>query len=84
MNTEEILHKLRNPYGFSPAKMRQVRLAAADEIELWKDAYSNLREFAENSGLNVNTVAGVPAANEEAARAFIAHAEEIGKGRTDG
>jgi len=33
METEEILHILRNPYGKSVSEMREARIAACDRIE---------------------------------------------------
>lgn len=54
-----ILHVIRNPDGFSVKEVRLARLDAANEIErlivAHEDAtaaYLNMREFAEESGLN--------------------------------
>ena len=55
MKTNEILHILRNPYGYSNEKVREIAYLAADEIERWKDAYDNLQKFAEKRGLDTAT-----------------------------
>ena len=52
MSRHEIVAKLRNPYGLSPDEIRQVRLAAATLIESLHGAYSNMRQFAEDNGLD--------------------------------
>jgi hypothetical protein len=52
MKTHEILARLRNAYGLTPKELRAVRLAAADEIEKWQDAYENLQTYAAKSGLD--------------------------------
>jgi hypothetical protein len=46
------LHRLRNPYGYSEDEMRWARLAAADLIEHYKDAYGNMKAWAEENGLD--------------------------------
>lgn len=55
MSYNTILHQLRNPYGLDKYHLRNVRLAAADEIEKWHDAYQNLRCFAEKRGIDTTT-----------------------------
>lgn len=55
MDAHQIISFLRNPYGKSPDEMRDVRLAAADEIEKWRDAYENMRDWAVKCGVDVNT-----------------------------
>jgi len=55
MKTDEILHILRNPYGWNDTEIRQVALDAADEIERWKDAFENMRDWAEKNGLDIMT-----------------------------
>ena len=52
MDTQKIIHILRNPYGWSQKNKDSARLAAADEIEKWRDAYKNMRKFAEDNGLD--------------------------------
>jgi len=47
MKTTKLLHVLRNPYGRSAEERKQDRLVAADEIERWKDAFENMRDWAE-------------------------------------
>ena len=55
MNTDEILHILRNPYGINFDKVREARLAAADEIEILKKEYADLKEWCEENGLDTTT-----------------------------
>ena len=55
MKTTKLLHVLRNPYGRSDEERKQDRLAAADEIERWKDAFENMRDWAEQKGIDTNT-----------------------------
>jgi hypothetical protein len=52
MSVNMILHILRNPYGYSEKEQKQARLAAADKIEEFQDAYLNMRKFAEDNGLD--------------------------------
>ena len=49
-----ILHALRNPYGHDD--MKRVRHEAANLIESLQDAYENMRDFAEENGLNTTAV----------------------------
>ena len=56
---DDLLHILRNPYGYPEETVRQARLGAADRIEKLErdlaratDAYENMRTFAESSGLD--------------------------------
>jgi len=58
MKTNKILHILRNPYGRDLAELRQAALAAADEIERWKNAFENMRAWAEKNGVDVMTYGG--------------------------
>ncbi len=58
MNINDVQHILRNPYGYSDKEIREARLAACDEIDKWKDAYENLREWCDQNGLD--TVARQP------------------------
>lgn len=55
MDTNLIISFLRNPYGKTPEEMREIRLAAADEIEEWKNAYENMRDWAIQCGVDVDT-----------------------------
>jgi hypothetical protein len=47
-----VIHILRNPYGYSNSDVREARLDAAKLIENYKDAYLNMRKFAEDNGLD--------------------------------
>lgn len=51
----KILHILRNPYGWSESDVRWARLEGAKLIEDYKDAYLNMRDFAEENRLNTAT-----------------------------
>ena len=55
---KRILHILRNPYGFSDKTIKEVRLAAADEIEKLQGDYENMRDWALENGLDINTYFG--------------------------
>lgn len=46
------IHVLRNPYGWDDDAVRACRIFACDKLESYGDALINLREFAEESGLN--------------------------------
>jgi hypothetical protein len=43
---------LRNPYGFTKEEIKQAQLDACDAYESMLDSYTNMRDFAEESGLN--------------------------------
>lgn len=58
MNEHEALHISRNPYGHPPHKVREAVLAVCDRLESWKDAYWNMRKFAEDSGLDTTCYHG--------------------------
>lgn len=47
-----VLHVLRNPFGFSYGEVRAARLRGADLIERYRNAYINMRDFAEANGLD--------------------------------
>lgn len=49
---ERVLHMLRNPHGFKEAELRRARLEAADRLEALQDAYLNMRQWAEQNGLD--------------------------------
>lgn len=51
----KILNILRNPWGWSEAEKREAALAAADEVERWKGAFENMRDWAIANGVDVNT-----------------------------
>jgi len=38
--------------GLTPEEQQKLRLIAADEIERWKEAYENLRDYAESKGFD--------------------------------
>ena len=52
MTESEAMHICRNPWGRSNEQMREARLRICDRLEAWKDAYKNMRKFAEDNGLN--------------------------------
>lgn len=52
MDTQEILHILRNPYGKSEDEIRTAQLAACNRIEELQSAYTNMRDFAQENGLD--------------------------------
>lgn len=51
-NENKILHILRNPYGFTEDEIRAARLEACNLIERYKDAYRNMKEWAEKNGVD--------------------------------
>lgn len=55
IETNEIIHILRNPYGWSKQEKKKAYLAAADEIERWKDAFENMCTFAKDNDLDITT-----------------------------
>lgn len=55
LETDKLLHILRNPFGHSTEEIREVSLAAATEIERWKDAFENIRDWAKKNGLSITT-----------------------------
>ena len=58
MTRAECIHILRNPYGHSREEIRDAQLKACDEIEALEAAYTNMRDWAEENG--VDTVASSP------------------------
>ena len=60
METQELLHILRNPSGYSPEDVRKARLIAADEIEgmekLNKDIKNYVFTFSQRSELHAQYV----------------------------
>lgn len=59
METEEILHILRNSYGKSAEELKAAQLAACDKIESLQAAYINMRDFANENGLDTATTGEV-------------------------
>ena len=55
MNENEVLNILRNPYGVSKQDKEDARLIGADLIEHYKEAYINMKEWAEENGINITT-----------------------------
>ena len=55
MKKKEILHILRNPYGYSKSELREAALSGADEIEKWEEAFYNIRDWAVENGVDVTT-----------------------------
>jgi hypothetical protein len=49
---DKVLHMLRNPHGFKEEELRRARLEAADRLEGLQDAYLNMRQWAEQNGLD--------------------------------
>jgi hypothetical protein len=52
MTRSEAIHILRNPYGYSREDQREAALKACDEIEALEEAYNNMREWAEQNGVD--------------------------------
>lgn len=48
---KDTIHYLRNSYGQSDEERTETRIRAANLIEMFMDAYLNMRNWAENSGL---------------------------------
>jgi len=46
--TSDVLHILRNPYGWSRDQVKRAQLQACDEIENWKSAYENRHGLERN------------------------------------
>lgn len=63
---DRVLHILRNPHGFKESELRAARLEAADRMEALQDAYLNMRQWAEQNGIetiargNAGCTPGVP------------------------
>lgn len=55
MKIEDIIHKLRNPWGLDEYQLKALRLAAADALEMWMEAHLSLAEFAISKGLDITT-----------------------------
>jgi hypothetical protein len=49
---DHVLHVLRNPFDFSDDEVRAARIKGAELIERYRDAYLNMRQFAEANGLD--------------------------------
>ena len=43
---------LRNPYGFSREEIKAAQLKACDFIEMFQSAYENMRDWAEENGVD--------------------------------
>ena len=67
MTENEAIHICRNPWGFSEVAIRKARLLLCDAVESWKDAYENMRDFAEQSGLDVTCYSGSQSAGDKSA-----------------
>jgi len=52
MTESKSLSICRNPHGFSEDEVREARLTVCDKMESYKNAYLNMREFAESKGLD--------------------------------
>ena len=55
LQTLDVLHILRNPYGWNQEQVRRAQLQACDEIERWKEAYENLLQWCHENGLDTTT-----------------------------
>lgn len=55
MTEQEALHIVRNPWGHSDQEQRRAALKIAILVERYRNAYENLREFAEQNGLDTTT-----------------------------
>ena len=55
LQTSDVLHILRNPYGWSKEQIKRAQLQACEEIENWKEAYDNLRQWCHENGLDTKT-----------------------------
>ena len=55
MTEQKVIHILRNPYAHSEDEIITAGREAASLIEKYKDAYINMREFAESNGLDTVT-----------------------------
>jgi hypothetical protein len=53
VGSDSCIHILRNPYGFSKAEIKAAQLKACNEIELWKEAYLNMKEWAKENGVDI-------------------------------
>lgn len=58
MTENEAIHICRNPYGHSADQRKQAKLVVCDRLESWKDAYENMRDFAELTGQDVTCYSG--------------------------
>lgn len=56
LTDKRLIGVLKNPYGYSEDAMRQIRLAAALRIESYREAYENMRSFAQENGLDTTAV----------------------------
>jgi hypothetical protein len=55
LQISDILHILRNPYGWNEDQVRRARIQACEEIERWKDAYENLLDWCHKNNLDTTT-----------------------------
>jgi hypothetical protein len=62
LGLDTVVHILRNPWGHDYERQRAARLEAAERLEELTDAYTNMRQWAEQNGLD--TVARAPFATE--------------------
>jgi hypothetical protein len=56
INTQESINKaisiVRSPEGYTATEFREAQLYCASLVEIFQEAYSNMREFAEANGLD--------------------------------
>ena len=55
MDVQTVLHILRNPWGKSEHIVSCARFQAADLIERYISAYENMRDWAEENGVDTRT-----------------------------
>lgn len=55
MTRRECIHILRNPWGHSAEEVKSAQLMACDEIEALEEAYKNMRDWAEQNGVDTVT-----------------------------
>ena len=55
MTEDRAVHICRNPHGWSRAQQEEARLFICDRLDSWRNAYKNMRDFAEANGLDIVT-----------------------------
>lgn len=55
MDVQTVLHILRNPWGKSEETVHHARLRAAGLIEHYVSAYENIRDWAEQNGVDTKS-----------------------------
>ena len=52
MNEDRAMRVCRDPYGHAPGTIKEARHVVCRRLEAYRDAYQNMRDFAEESGLD--------------------------------